>query len=322
MRKIYAHAVFTAGFVAILLFLGCESVDNLSPDSARIRSSSTFYKTKNVIIVVVDGPRFSETWGDPDKQFIPNLANNFGPLGVHYNWFYNHGPTYTSSGHTAITTGHYQLMQNDGTEFPTSPSIFQLYLNQTQTNPRSAQIITSKAKLSVLADCKDISWRGKYNPLINARDREDKSTYQVAVNTLIQDQPNLMLIHFRGPDVNGHANNWTEYLNSISETDGYVWDLWKFLQNQEAYKGKTTLFVTNDHGRHLDHIRDGFKSHGDNCEGCLHINLFTAGPDFNTGQVIDNQREIIDLAPTIAELMGFQIPDNQGTILTELFKNN
>jgi arylsulfatase A-like enzyme len=131
-----------------------------------------------------------------------------------------------------------------------------------------------------------------------------------------------MLIHFRGPDVNGHANNWPEYLNSISETDGYLWDVWNFLQAHEAYQDKTTLFVTNDHGRHLDHIKNGFISHGDHCEGCLHINLFTIGPDFYSGQVLDNQREIVDIAPTIAELLSFQIADNQGTILTELFKNN
>ena len=318
-KKFFLHVLLSG----IILFKGCESFENLSPDVVLLDESATpSHNTKNVIIIVIDGPRFSETWGDPTHALIPNLTNNLGPLGNHYSWFYNQGPSITSAGLTALTTGRYQRMKNDGSELPKSPSIFQLYLNQTRKDPRSAQIITSKAKLSILADCTDGNWRGRFNPLVNAEDREDSVTYKLAINSLIQDQPNLMLIHFRGPDAGGHAGDWTAYLNSIIETDEYVWDLWLFLQGHEIYKNNTALFVTNDHGRHLDHIKEGFVSHGDNCEGCRHISLFAIGPDFHKGNTPNDRRELTDIAPTIAELLGFQMPHSEGKILSELFINN
>ena len=36
------------------------------------------------------------------------------------------------------------------------------------------------------------------------------------------------------------------------------------------YKDKTTLIVSNDHGRHID-SKGGFQNHGDDCAGCRHI---------------------------------------------------
>lgn len=309
-------------WAVILISSSCEMHQRLTEELDAESQLPLNFQTENVVVVVIDGPRFSETWGDPNKRFIPNLAFNLGSHGVHYNRFYNNGPTYTSSGHTAITTGQYQIMANDGTEFPAQPSLFQVYLNHTRKNPKSAQIITGKGKLAVLGDCSAVNWRGRFNPLVDAADRPDSLTFKVALEQLDKDLPNLVLIQFRGPDAFGHANDWSGYLNSISETDLYLWELWQFLQSHQHFSNRTTLFVTNDHGRHLDHISDGFVSHGDQCEGCMHINLFAMGPDFKVGAVINKRREQIDLAPTIAHLLGYQMPHGEGEILKELFKNN
>ena len=37
---------------------------------------------KNVMILVLDGARYSETWGDKSRQHIPQLANVLGDLGI------------------------------------------------------------------------------------------------------------------------------------------------------------------------------------------------------------------------------------------------
>ncbi|WP_346759285.1 sulfatase-like hydrolase/transferase [Agaribacillus aureus] len=303
-------------WVFLAFLMGCEQSDSGLPNDP----GKTPYQTKNVVIIVIDGPRFSETWGDPSKQYIPNLGKKLARQGVQYNWFYNNGPTYTTSGHTALTTGRYQIMQNDGTEFPHYPSLFQVWLSQTREDPNQAIIITGKEKLNVLADCSHHQWRGKFNPICVADNRPDAETLKIARSLLEQHHPQLLLIQFKGPDQYGHANDWTSYLNSIIETDRYVNDIWEFLQNDPHYQNTTTLFVTNDHGRHLDNVRDGFVNHGDLCEGCLHINLFAAGPDFKAGVTINTYRELTDLAPTVARLMGFTMPDARGEFLSELFK--
>jgi hypothetical protein len=103
--------------VSLFVSVGCSS------DKVSARS----YKTKYVFVLVVDGPRFSETWGDPFHANIPYMDSILSKEGVVYTNFSNEGPTYTVSGHTAIATGYYQEMNNAGTELPDHPTIFQTY---------------------------------------------------------------------------------------------------------------------------------------------------------------------------------------------------
>lgn len=152
-------------------------------------------------------------------------------------------------------------------------------------------------------------------------DRDDQETLEVALQTMKMHHPRMALIHFRGPDMYGHANDWDNYLKSIKKTDQYTYDIWLFLQNDSIYRDVTTLIVTNDHGRHNDGVRDGFISHGDFCEGCVHINLYAAGPDLQSDIVLNQPREAVDLAPTIAELMGFEYAASTGSVMWELFKD-
>ena len=78
--------------------------------------------------------------------------------------------------------------------------------------------------------------------------------------------------------------------------------------------------MTNDHGRHNDNVRDGFISHGDFCEGCMHINLYAAGPDFQSNLVLNQPRQLVDISATIAEIMNFEHAGSSGEVMWELFK--
>lgn len=60
----------------------------------------------------MDGLRYSEGWGDSTHQNIPRMAEILSPQGVIYTHFYNKGRTYTSAGHTSLTTGVYQAMND------------------------------------------------------------------------------------------------------------------------------------------------------------------------------------------------------------------
>ncbi len=285
------------------------------------------YQTKNVIIVVIDGPRYSETWGDPSHQFIPRLANQMSAKGAIYTNFYNNGPTYTNAGHTAISTGNYQEINNAGFELPQFPSIFQHWLKEYSKDSTAAWVIASKDKLEVLSDCMDEEWNGLYRPATNCGIDglgsgyiEDSITYERAIEILSEYHPQLVLINFREPDFSGHSGNWNQYLEGISASDEFAYNLWNFIKNESFYEGSTTLFITNDHGRHLDDIANGFVSHGDSCEGCRHINLFASGPDFVEGSIVETERELIDIPATIAELLGLEIPNGNGEVMDEMFK--
>jgi bisphosphoglycerate-independent phosphoglycerate mutase (AlkP superfamily) len=131
----------------------------------------------------------------------------------------------------------------------------------------------------------------------------------------------LLFVNYKEPDASGHAANWQGYLNGIKACDDYVKQVWEFIQSDPMYKDKTTLFITNDHGRHLNGINDGFVSHGDNCEGCRHIYLYAFGPDFKQNVIETQQRELIDINATILELLGLDEQLSDGEVMTELFVN-
>jgi len=285
------------------------------------------YLTENVIIVVIDGPRYSETWGDSTHQNIPRLSNQLSEFGVVNTQFYNNGPTYTLAGHTAITTGFYQEIDNSGKELPMYPSIFQYWIAKYLNRNELSWIIASKDKLEVLNNCQFIDFNNKYEPStdcgisgLSSGYRDDSVTLDVLIKVLSEKRPKLTLVNFRDPDYSAHSNDWNKYLQGIRSTDEYLYQIWEYIQNDCYYKGKTTLFVTNDHGRHLDSIADGFASHGDGCSGCRHINLYAFGPDFKQGVITNTQRELIDLSATISELLHLNMEFGEGKIMYELFE--
>jgi len=288
--------------------------------------TTTKYKTENVLVLIMDGPRYSETWGDSTHQYIPHMANDMAQHGVIYTGFRNNGPTYTNAGHTALATGFYQSINNVGIEFPKNPSMFQYWLKATGRPKKAAYVIASKDKLAILTDCKDKNWKGQFRPQsdcghngLRSGYRLDSETYERSIEIFNRDKPNLVLVNFRQPDSWGHAGNWDKYLSTMKETDAFIYKIFQYIQSDPNYKDKTTIFVTNDHGRHLDGHKDGFVSHGDNCEGCRKINCFAYGPDFKKGVITGVAREQIDIPVTIGELLGFKIENSVGQVMKELF---
>jgi hypothetical protein len=304
------------------------SLSKISAQDTSLVLTRKKYLTEKVIILVVDGPRYSETWGDKTHKYIPHMANEMAKSGVICTNFYNDGYTYTTSGHTALCTGVRQELENSkGTDLPQFPSIFQQYLKQTGKPSTKAWVITSKDKLFILGNCANPAWNNKYNPSTDCGKngslsgyRKDSITFNRVMNVLKKDQPDLLLVNFKEPDGAGHANNWPEYLKGIVDTDSLVWEVWKFIQTDPYYKDKTSLFITNDHGRHSDGWKDGFVNHGDDCDGCRHINLFAFGPDFKRDYILDKHCIQVDVPSTVAELLEFPLPDSQGKVIKKLFK--
>jgi Type I phosphodiesterase / nucleotide pyrophosphatase len=284
------------------------------------------FQTKHVVIIIIDGPRWTETWGEPTRQFIPGRVSLM-QQGVLLTNFRNEGYTYTNAGHTAITTGYHMPINNSGQELPLEPGIFQ-YFRKAKSKPADkVWLVASKDKLHILTDCQNTNWQGQYRPNFDVGIggpatgyRTDSVTHAHALNVLNMHHPDLMMISYREPDVTGHMNDWPGYLQQIRNTDQYVTQIWNALQNDPYYAGTTTLFVTNDHGRHLDNVSGGFGSHGDACEGCRKIELLAVGPDFKRNAVSDIYADQRDIARTTAYLLGFPMETGQGHVLEMLFR--
>jgi arylsulfatase A-like enzyme len=280
---------------------------------------------KKLVIVLIDGPRWEETWGDPTHQYQPYLRDSLQPYGSIFTNFYNNGPTLTNPGHAALLTGHYQNMANNGTELPSYPSLAQLMLAKRKKAASFSWLVTSKDKLEVFKTCTHADWKDQYTPSSDCGNsgngtgyRADSVTYARAIQVLQEQHPDFIFIQFKEPDVSGHANNWQGYLDGIRSGDKYAWQIWKFLQSSAFYKNNTTFVITNDHGRHNDGVADGFRSHGDNCVGCRHINLFMAGPGIRRANMIATTYEQIDLHKTLCSLYGLNDQFSEGKVIREI----
>lgn len=308
----------------LLLFLAaCQPSENST--TTPNNTPDTGLKTKHVVVLVIDGPRFSESFGDTSREHIPNLTQ-LASEGVFYPNFLNNGVTYTNPGHTAISTGIYQHIDNTGLEIPQYPSMFQYYLKHSGDSANQAWVIASKDKLETLADCQQTEYAGRFNPMtdcgINGNGtgyRSDLVTIDSVKNILGKHLPKLTLINYRQPDYAGHGGNFENYLNKTEQSDSLALVLWDFIQSTPGLANETSLFITNDHGRHLDDVADGFVSHGDDCAGCKRISLIALGPDFVPKQV-EQMREQIDIPTTIAHMFNFDMPTAKGHVMTELFE--
>ena len=284
---------------------------------------------KHAVILVMDGVRYAqETWGEPTHANIPKI-DSLAKFGAVLTEFYTKKAkvttpyTETNPGHARLTTGKYQDIANDGTVFPDAPGMFQYYRQQTGKDSLSGWVITSKDKLHILSNASDASgWRNLYRPAHNSgvNDsgsgyRRDSLTHQIVLQKLTADHPALMIINYQRTDSIAHAGDFAGYVAAIKMVDSFALDVWKAIQGDPVLKDSTLLFVLNDHGRHTT----DYTSHGDTCIGCRHIMCLVLGPHVKRNYSSDTVREQIDVAPTIARLMGFTMPTAAGLYMHELF---
>ena len=313
--KILSVCAIICGFITLIFFGACEK-----------STSKKSYKTQNVFIIVVDGARYAETWGDPTHHLIPHRSSLLNQ-GVVCTNFYNNAFTFTCSGHQALCTGVYESINNSGLQYPTNPSLFQYWLKSSKQAQSAAWVIATKDKLEILSDCEDPAWKGTYRPQTDcgisgllSGYREDSVTFNHLKFIVTNNHVRLAVVNFKQPDAAAHLGDSLAYIQGIIDTDNYINEFWKLIQKNPKYKNKSTLIVTNDHGRHTAGHLDGYISHGDLCEGCKHVEFFALGPDFKQNYTCETFYEQVDIASTVAELMGFKMPTSKGKVMKEIFK--
>ncbi len=277
------------------------------------------YETENVVLVIIDGLRYSEGLGDPEHTFVPRMAA-LADEGALINDFQNDGYTYTSRAIPAIWCGAWTetISFSDpdcggsSNKYAELPSVFE-YFRQGLERPESDCVYTLKALCPWKASF-DSNYGPDYWPLYHSVGVTDLDVWHETEQIISTLAPHFLLMYLADVDHEGHSGDWDAYTESISTADFLVGELWDVLQADSAYAGKTTMLVTNDHGRH-DY---DFRGHGDDCEGCRHIQLLAVGPDIQSGLQSDVSRTIPDIAPTIGELLGFTTPQATGEVMLEL----
>ena len=277
------------------------------------------YTTERAVLVIIDGLRYSEGLGDDNHTYVPRMAA-LAEEGALVGDFQNDGITYTSRAIPAIWCGAWTEVNTfsdpfcDGTNNNTSelPTIFEYYRKALE-RPANDCIYTLKDLCSWKASL-DPDYGMDYWPLYHEAGASDIDVWHETEQVIADYSPHFLMMYLADVDHEGHGGNWDNYLHAISVADSLVGELWDVLQADTAYAGKTTMFVTNDHGRH-DY---NFSGHGDDCMGCRQIQLLAIGPDIYSGMVSDVPRTIPDITPTIGELLGFATEGATGSPMFEL----
>ncbi|HVN47574.1 MAG TPA: alkaline phosphatase family protein, partial [Bacteroidota bacterium] len=214
-----------------------------------------------------------------------------------------------------IISGVWQKIDNVGVLRSGDPTVFEYFRKYTGAGEQSGAVYSGKPKLEILTYSRNSEYGKAYKAAFFLA-ANDRAVFDSIKTTITKNHPRITIINFPDVDVQGHANNWNGYLAAIHTADSLVNELWNLLQQDSFYHNTTTLFVTNDHGRH-DDAHGGFSNHGDTCEGCRHIMLLTIGKNIPAGKIISSKHTQCDIAPTVGELLSFPTPSAEGKSLLQ-----
>ena len=148
-------------------------------------------------------------------------------------------------------------------------------------------------------ELRDIASPGtlKFSTYIDAyfRDSADTVLTDCALGMLREDKPDFLFLYLVDTDEKGgHDNGWMseEYLRRVSIAVDCV------KRVVEAYGSEYSMILMSDHGGHG-------RTHGTDMPEDMTIPLMFRGPRFTPGR-IEGELSLLDIAPTIADLLGIE----------------
>jgi hypothetical protein len=147
----------------------------------------------------------------------------------------------------------------------------------------------------------------------------DELSVYIVRQLMRQVAPSLLWITLHDIDV-AHAGAYSLYIDGIRRTDRLCGELWKMIQTEPEYAGKTSLFILPDFGRDSDEDAggNGFQHHRTGDALSRTTWLMALGPGIRQGVVYDRAVDSTDLVPTLGSMLGFSASLSQGKPIGEL----
>lgn len=246
-----------------------------------------------------------------------NFVNTVNPY-----WFSYPGynEMFTGFADTAINTNRY----------PDNPNlnVFEFLNNQSGYRNKVAafgsweayrRILRKKtAGYPVIAAFDTIDWKDATpaEKLINKMKQEsyraneeegcmDVFTHYQAMEYLKTRHPKVLYIAYLETDEWAHSKMYRSYLDAAHQVDAWLQQLWDYVQSHPAYKNKTALLITTDHGRG-DIDKQQWTSHGKRIKGADEIWIGVMGPGLPAKGEVRSSMQLYQrqVAQTIASLLG------------------
>lgn len=140
--------------------------------------------------------------------------------------------------------------------------------------------------------------------------RHDYFTFKIAMAHMKQYHTRAIHIGFDETDDYAHDKNYERVLDALHKTDGWLRELWEFIERDPRYRGKTSLVITVDHGRGKT-IKD-WSDHGEDVPEAQFIWMAFVSPDISLRGEWHNSETIYQnqIAATLCRLLGFDYSEN------------
>jgi hypothetical protein len=106
--------------------------------------------------------------------------------------------------------------------------------------------------------------------------RYDAITFRLAMKYLATVRPRVLYLAVGETDDFAHDGRYDRVLDAYARADGYLGELWAWLQAQPDYRGRTHLLITTDHGR--GHTGADWRNHNANTPGSNEVWMAFASP--------------------------------------------
>jgi len=147
----------------------------------------------------------------------------------------------------------------------------------------------------------------------------DELSVYIARRLMREVAPSMLWITLHDIDI-AHSGTYSMYVEGIRRSDRLCAEIWKAIESEPEYAGRTTMFILPDFGRDSDTDPggNGFQHHRTGDPLSRTTWMMALGPGIRKGGVIDRPVESIDLVPTLGSLLGFQPRFAQGKALPEI----
>lgn len=302
-------------FLAVAMMLAAVVRAESDRESARGPNDA------RVILFVIDGPRHTEAFDDPDHRYVSRMWNELRPQGALIPEFRNDGQTLTNPGHASIVTGTWQTIANNGSERPTEPTLFEHYRQTYGVPKKETYVVSGKRKLNACSYSTHEDFGRRYGATERVGLADDRAVFDELVAIMKGDKPRLVMACFPAVDRAGHSGDWDAYVSAIGVVDSLLVELWDFVQHDPFYKDKTYVFVSNDHGRH-DDKSGGFSNHGCGCEGCRRGMFLALGPTIKANYQTSKVYTQRDIFYTVASILELTVEKSDGVVIEEIFEGS
>jgi hypothetical protein len=296
-------------------------------------------RATNLFIIVINGVRYDDAFGDKNHLYIDNIWNKLRPLGSICTKLDNSELTLPIPAQMSLLTGVWHVLENplDDSLRPAYPTLFE-YWNSVRKGPGNPSYFAScYSGYERLSCSKHDGFGAAYAPVFDFEKVSDKdnAVYEKVVPYIQEKHPSLVYLSIStGIGGKGTVGGMKEmlcepnkkdgcasdllnkYYESIIFLDAIVYDLWDRVQQQSDYKDKTVFIVVTSHGRHTNE----FHGFGDKCDGCRHLFMLAVGPGIKKNFVSGKKRTLIDVCRTVGEYFELPTPYAKGNVMKELFE--